>query len=357
MILYKKDTKGKIRILEIMAIWKNLNQTSGLLDWKKTGHIKVCTAKNVGRANETSPSAQAYLERTALIKKKLREWYFATQEEAENEEVVLPMLAKSYDKEKKKVDWQNAYVQPKLDWMRCLAFIKDGKVKLMSRKGVEITTMDHIAESLINLSKDFKEWVEHIFDWELYAHWISFQENMKIIKKERKDSVNVHFHIYDIVKNTHFIDRHEEVDYKLNYLDYIQTVPTIQVKSEHEMYERHSLFLEEWYEWTMLRQWIKGYKKNWRCSQLLKVKDFIDETFTVVNVLPMDVYTKQWILICEMEDGRSFKATPKMSHEDREDLLVNADNYIGQTAEVRFFEWTDDGFPRFPICVWFRLDK
>ena len=46
-----------------------------------------------------------------------------------------------------------------------------------------------------------------------------------------------------------------------------------------------------------------------------------------------------------------------MSHKDREELLANANKYIGQTAEVRFFEWTDDGFPRFPICVWFRLDK
>jgi hypothetical protein len=35
----------------------------------------------------------------------------------------MPMLAKVYEKEKAKIDWDNAYVQPKLDGMRCLAFI------------------------------------------------------------------------------------------------------------------------------------------------------------------------------------------------------------------------------------------
>ena len=25
--------------------------------------------------------------------------------------------------------------------------------------------------------------------------------------------------------------------------------------------------------------------------------------------------------------------------------------------KIRFFEYTDDGLPRFPVCVGFRLDK
>jgi hypothetical protein len=32
------------------------------------------------------------------------------------------------------------------------------------------------------------------------------------------------------------------------------------------------------------------------------------------------------------------------------------EEYIGQKAEVRFFEYTDGGIPRFPICHGFRLD-
>ena len=47
----------------------------------------------------------------------------------------------------------------------------------------------------------------------------------------------------------------------------------------------------------------------------------------------------------------------KFSHAEREEILKNKNRYIGQTGEIRFFEFTDDGVPRFPVCVGFRLDK
>jgi len=47
----------------------------------------------------------------------------------------------------------------------------------------------------------------------------------------------------------------------------------------------------------------------------------------------------------------------KFSHEAREEILRNKHMYIGMMAEIRFFEYTDSGLPRFPVCVGFRLDK
>ena len=44
----------------------------------------------------------------------------------------------------------------------------------------------------------------------------------------------------------------------------------------------------------------------------------------------------------------------KFSHEAREEILRNKHMYIGQMAEIRFFEFTDSGLPRFPICYGFR---
>ena len=46
-----------------------------------------------------------------------------------------------------------------------------------------------------------------------------------------------------------------------------------------------------------------------------------------------------------------------MSHEERRELLVNKEDYIGKTAEIRYFEETDGGLPRFPVYVGIRLDK
>ena len=47
----------------------------------------------------------------------------------------------------------------------------------------------------------------------------------------------------------------------------------------------------------------------------------------------------------------------KYSHEEREDFLTNKKKYIGKPAEIRFFEYTDAGIPRFPVMVGIRLDK
>jgi hypothetical protein len=38
-------------------------------------------------------------------------------------------------------------------------------------------------------------------------------------------------------------------------------------------------------------------------------------------------------------------------------MLINKQDYLGKTAEIRFFEFTDDGLPRFPVMVGIRLDK
>lgn len=348
MLIYKKDTKNKIRSLEIYAEGAILYQYSGLLDWKKVEHIKQCNYKNKGRANERSPIEQAEFEAEALIVKKIREWYFHSKEEAQITTVVMPMLAKVYENEREKVDWENAYIQPKLDGMRCLAFCNWQDVTLMSRKAVEITTMPHIVKQLQSL--DLKG---EILDGELYLHWESFQENMKLIKKNRKGSEKVKYCVYDKVDNLPFFQRVKDI-FLLEGIDFVMMTS---VWSEEEMFDLHQVHIKQWYEWTMLRHWIKWYKNNWRDSQLLKVKDFLDETFKVVDVIPMEVYTNQWILVCEDEKGRKFKATPKLSHELKEELLKNKEDYIWQTAEVRFFEYSDDWIPRFPICVWFRLDK
>lgn len=59
--------------------------------------------KNIGKLNETSPEEQAILEANAKIVKKLDEGYFKSIEEANNGDVILPMLAKDFKIEEHKV--------------------------------------------------------------------------------------------------------------------------------------------------------------------------------------------------------------------------------------------------------------
>lgn len=344
-VIYKKDSKGKIRFLHIYSYGGQVIQKSGLVGGQVVTHSSQAKPKNVGRSNETTTVEQARLEAEAKLKAKLDEGYFETVEEAENEEVILPMLAKSFDKEKKKIDWTNAYVQPKLDGMRCLDTPK-GKI---SRKNKSIDTVDHI-----QIDREISG--KTVVDGELYAHGLSFQENMKLIKKKRPGTENVKFHVYDIISELPFHKRLEYLETIVKCSENLELVPTYKVTTMSDVKEYHKAFIAKGYEGTMIRWGNEGYKINGRSSNLLKYKDFIDKTYEVVDIVPSDKNPEQGVIHCKLEDGRTFGCGMKFSHSERETMLIEKEDYIGQIAEIRFFEYSDDGIPRFPICCGFRLD-
>lgn len=346
--VYKKDSKGKIRILHVFTEGADLIQESGIVDGKLVQHRSTCKPKNVGKSNETTAEEQAKLEAASKIETKMSTGYFDTQEEAESEEVILPMLAKEYSKEAKKVVFP-CYVQPKLDGMRALGK-KTGVI--ISRKGKNIDTVSHIQDDLNMLP------VIDFIDGELYAHGLSFQENMKIIKKYRPgETEKVTYHVYDMVlPNESFINRYITLKRMVANCRYIELVPTYEVHSEADIKKYHSHFLNEGYEGTIIRHSNAGYAIDKRDTQLLKYKDFIDIACKVIDIKPCDKRPEHGECVCE-HNGHTFGTGMKFSHEERAEILANKRNYIGKTAEIRFFEYTDDGKPRFPVCVGFREDK
>ena len=359
--LYKKDTKGKLRILIIESEVGAISQTSGLVGGKLTERISQCSAKNVGKSNETSPEQQANLEARSKVTAKLKEGYFLDKNEAMHTEVILPMLAKVYEKESKKVTYP-CHMQPKLDGMRCLAIIRDGNVKLISRKNTPIETMDHIKRQL-----EAAKLRDCILDGELYAHGLSFQENMKLIKKYRTGKTEkILYHVYDIVEDLSFINRFIKLiqilkDYNIANLNLrsrkVQVVETLRISDENEMLINTDAYIFQGFEGAMLRWGTEGYKVNGRSSSLLKIKHFMDEAFEVIDVEPSERDPLQGTVICGMANGETFGAGMKFSHDERARILKYKADFIGQIAEIRFFERTDSGKPRFPVCHGFRLDK
>ena len=343
MKVYKKDTSGKIRFLEVFADGDELVQRSGVVDGKVVERRSTSKPKNVGKANATTAAEQAIKEAKSKIETKRSQGYFDNIGKASISEVILPMLAKDFFKEKKKVDWTTAYAQPKLDGMRALGHGD----KFVSRKGKDIDTINHI-------SCDYHKYI----DGELYAHGKTFQENMKFIKKYRKGETElVKFNVYDLISDSPFSTRYEALKTITKDNPNIEIVPTLKCLSEEHLKELHDKWVLEGYEGAILRWGDEGYKLNGRSSNLLKYKKFIDETYSVIDVEPSDKNPLQGVIVCEMKDGITFNCGMKFSHAEREEILKNKEEYIGQTAEVRFFEYTDDGLPRFPVCVGFRLDK
>jgi len=345
--LYKKDTKGRIRILKITVVGANLIQESGLLLGTLSVSTRVCKPKNIGKVNETSPHSQAVFEAKAIETKKLKEGYFRTIEEAENHINLMPMLATKADLSK--IEYP-VYVQPKLDGVRAVGTTSS----LLSRKNRELDNVGHI-----NLSKLT---IEDIIDGEIYAHGKTFQENIKLIKKYREgETEEIKYHVYDYPSyKGGFLERITALDKLLteNDLPNVYIVPTYEARSEEEVLEFHTKFLDNGFEGTIIRTSCDTpYEFNKRSKTLMKLKDFIDEAYEIIDVVPMDKRPEQGKVVCRMPDGQTFEATPAMTHEDRIELLKNKEDIIGKKAEIRFFEYTDGGLPRFPVFHGVRLDK
>ena len=359
--LYKKDSKGKIRVLNISTNGAELIQESGLLGGSLVTNQKTCKSKNVGRSNETSGEQQAILEMESKIAEKLKEDYFTTIIEAETTVVELPMLAKVYQDHSGKIDWlrDEVFEQAKLDGMR--AFGRTGpSASLTSREGTPITTMPHIIEQLSRFPAGM------IIDGELYAHGLSFQENMTLIKKYRgEESHQIHLVSYDIVSNESFANRfYAGFGRQIGENPYIKALISTPIRSEDELKARHEINIANGYEGTIVRWGSEPYKLNGRSEHLLKYKDFIDIVIPILDIIPSDA-RPEW--------GQAIYAWPgakghvmgddilgsgmKLSHEERKEWLRNKQNYIGKTAEVRFFQYSDTGVPRFPVTYGIRLDK
>jgi len=340
--LYKKDSKGKIRVTIFNTDKQYLHMHSGLLNGKLKETILECTPKNVGRSNETTAEQQAKIELQSRVKKKIDEGYFHNLKEAEESIVVLPMLAKTC----KLLNLQYpVIISPKLDGMR--AMFNKGQFK--SRKNKLIDTVGHIK----------LEQLEHWYlDGELYSHGDNFQTQMKLIKKYRKgETERIKFHIYDVYipdSKLSYVERHSLL-LEVSGSNF-EVVPYEIVNNEQELKDAHSKYIRQGYEGSMIRINDIPYELNKRSNSLLKYKDFYDITALVIDVVPNKQSPTQGTVVCEL-NGNTFKCGMKMSHEDREELLQNKDKYIGLTAEVRFFEYSDTGVPRFPICHGFRLDK
>lgn len=349
--IYKKDSKGKVRYLTISTSHGDLIQTSGVLGTDNPiVHSKTCKPKNVGRSNETTATEQAISEAQSKVELKLREGYFETIKEAEEEggsDFLLPMLAQDAKKHLDKIEWP-CFVQPKLDGMRCLAT----PTSKTSRKNVSIDTMGHIDIGRPEYSKI-------VADGELYAHDLNFQENMRVIKKYRKgETEKVKYHIYDAVSELPFEERYGLAAIIVSMSTNCELVPTYKVENMEEVKKYHSQFLIEGYEGTIIRWGEEGYDVNKRSKYLLKYKDFIDESYEVVDVIANDADPTQGTLVCKIpKTTTTFKTGMKFSHYDRADMLKNKHKFIGQMAEIRFFEFSEDGIPRFPVCVGFRIDK
>ena len=358
-LLYKCDSTGKIRTYQIEIDGPKYRMITGTKDGKKVESAwTVCTPKNVGRSNETSPAEQAGLEARARIDKKLVMNYYLTEVEcvANPEQFFQVMLALDRAKVKPAPSFP-LLIDPKLDGMRLVEMQGDS----YSRKGKPIPTAKYINEEL---EPFFNKYPNVILDGEIYSHDLKsdFNELMSIARKQKptveemEDAKNIlQYHVYDLFDQDEpdmsALERKKLLDIILPVSNRIHRVKWELVNDEEQLKALNQIHVSDGYEGSIARPPDAKYE-NKRSKFLIKIKQFITEEFILEDILEgtgnrSGMAGSIVIHVGNVEVKPGIRGSWKYAKE----LLTNKADLIGKLVTVRHFGATPDGSLRFPICI------
>lgn len=355
--LFSKDSKGVVRSWTISTAGGDIEVTWGQIDGAQQTTVKAVEQKNIGKSNETNLVDQAEAEALATIAKQLRRKYFRTLEELDENQLgpirlVRPMLAETYDKEKPPEFPIGA--QFKLDGHRMMAWRDESGLHMVSKGNKPYTTLSHIKAVLEDILEP-----GILLDGELYVHGVPFETLTSWIKKERPETENVRYCVYDLVHTSP--DRFEEPwDTRhsglgswytgINHVSgthVISILSSLQMTSQEHLDKYATYVMEQGYEGLILRIADAPYKFAGRSKGLLKVKLFEDAEFKLVGVKDgVGKFVGLAIFLFENEDGSTFEATPRGTAAERRGYFDNAESAFGSLMTVRFMGRTINNLPR-----------
>jgi len=369
-MLYKKDSNGSVRTWEIRVEridddMYHIKTRSGVEGSENMVEPEPQYVTE-GRQNRTIEQ-QAQSEAQSKWLRKIDEGYKLTRAAAITEINILPMLAKKFSKAARHVEYPAAG-QRKFDGVRCLAMRAEGfpsNIVLLTRKNKEFAGMNSLRSeiALLNLPPSI------VLDGELYSDTLTFQRVVGLVRKKPEnlseqdlaDLEQVSYRIYDLINLSNmdmtFASRYRLLQSLLRAVPSSQTprlrlTRNVRIRNEEDVTAYLALFEEEGFEGLMIRNLESPYELDKRSKHLQKVKTFIDAEFPIVGYYEAtgnDRGTPIWE--CEAPNGRRFRARPMGTLAERRELWANRDDLVGRPLTVRFFEYTDDGVPRFPVGV------
>jgi ATP-dependent DNA ligase len=318
--------------------------------------------KNIGKANETSDEDQALSEAHTKWMKK-QDGIYTPDYPSDDKKVELstsdikPVLAYKYQEKKHKVNWPWIGT-PKIDGIRCIARLIDGKVQLQSRQG----TIWMLLTSLKGVLKEvFDEYPDIVLDGEIYSHTIPFRVISGVTrsqKTEKKEEKCLELWVFDVIDLLMKASKRRlllhSMKKKFAHLDRIKWLCGNPIYSEEDMLIKHDLYVSKGYEGLMLRNPDSLYELGFRSDSLLKYKKFEDQEFVVTDVEEAEGTEKGAVIfVCETEDGETFNVRPRGSIAKRRWQYKNRKNYIGKKLTVRWQPTGGETKPRFGSGIGF----
>lgn len=368
--LYKKTSTGALQGWDISVLKDNHGNGVITTDYGQVGTDNpqstsdiISEGKNVGKKNETTPFEQAQAEAQAKWEKQKKKGYVETPSAALADEVdelieggIVPMLAHKFADHAHKIKYP-AYAQPKLDGIRCIAILKDGKCTLWSRTRKLITSVPHIVEEIERIFGNHTPGV--ILDGELYNHdyKTNFEKIVSLVRQEVPAVGHevVQYHVYDVATSGTFDDHTVWLQqiFKQYTFRYLKRVATHTVDNEDQVMEYFAKYRSEGYEGVMMRN-AQGKYANKRSYDLQKVKEFDDAEFKILSVEEGRGKLAGHVgaFLCQMDNGKEFLA--KMSGDTEQLARYFRDHSLwkGKKLTVKYQGLTGaNGVPRFPIGV------
>lgn len=376
---------------------------TGVLGGKITRHSpSYPTITNEGKSNERNVFEQALVNARTLYLKKISNG-FKTDSNFKNKKMTskeknikyFPMLVRKYEDEKKHITYP-VYVQPKLDGIRCIAFLNKNPNKkptiknviMYSRQRKDYSGFDEIKEELLPGLIDMWDF-EHnksiYVDGELYKHGMDLQTISGAVRNIKRDTMDnykgIKYWIFDVfypsIPDLEFTQRLECLEDLFNSIgenNNLIKVETHIANTEKEQDKIYTHYLKNKYEGVILRNsdslYLTDPNKNSakiRSKYVLKRKVKFTDEFELVDFTQgtkgKDVGAVIWILKTH-NTNKTFHATPKdVTYEERYKLFKNAmlynkkcfdNNYKGRMMTVEYEDLSKDKVPLRAKSICFR---
>ena len=292
--------------------------------------------------------------------------------------VIKPQLAKQADKvTNTKIFDKEWLISRKLDGVKALFYYRDGEIHTASRGGEDYDpATTHLREDP-KLLKFFETHPTVILDGELFVRGKTLQQISGAARMEKNayDCDWLQYWIYDcydtyvpdIVASVRYrflveICEYYDIPMYLSIKDDEHNVPIRLLLHEYvegwdNMKKLHDKWVAEGFEGAVITDPSKPYKPGSRCNNLIKIKQYKSEDFTVVGYKLGLRGSEDMTFTCALGDGRTFEAMPVGDRATKAEYVKNFDNkYRGHKAECTFFNYSDDGIPTQPKLRIFRFD-
>ena len=371
MILIKRDSKKKIRIIEIKFSKTNeesyeIKKWTGLHGGKLILQPIILIEK--GKAKRTILE-QTELQYNSLVSKYLDKGYKALSKlgistlndkdldskvpltNTDKNGAPKPQLAKSSDAITDKNIFNLKYKgSAKLDGVRCNIRL-DGVIKTNSRGGKDYDVQSRFIIEELNKSNVFEMYPNLILDGEIYIHGKPLNYINKLCSTATKlidDHELLNYHIYDIAdESLTFSDRIkilEKLKVIFNNCSHLFIENQIDVSGWDDIISLHNDFVSDGYEGLVIRSLTDNYKFGGRDNRMIKIKQFSDDEFLITGYTEKS-RVEDFCFNLITEDGNPFEAKPIGTYEDKMEYLKNMKDIIGKQGTVKYFGYTNTNTP------------